>query len=508
MKKFFLFMAFSLSLTCCQDNLNVQDIDENNPSDRIIKKTKFGGDGNLDLLGYGYDITGEYLDPKSTRFNVIDINKLNESGENNIIIDDFLTNSKDNYFYYGINGLEYIKDINTKVISKNSGDNTFPLKVLGENLLGFTKTLNFDKDEANKKTILSKKLYAKSETAIKVKRLIINKTPSELYQFLSTDFKMHLNTYTPEQLISAYGTHVLTDITIGGRLWAEMISIDINIYSDSIKLKNLKTDLNASLQKIGLNTDNEVSISETETINRKNIIRNLHVGAIGGTKGIDISYDLIKDNPDKLETQEWINSVYDNKGKYAALAEVNWKKTYPIYEFIQDETKREAVKQAVIRYIEDWQINLLTVSPLIEWYNRSCNYHVYAPNTDWQFQGNEWKCKGPIGAYIFEKQVEGTVPLIQWYNTKYYYHSYTTNPNDNSFQGKDWKCDGNVGIYVYDTPQKGTIPLIQWRTSILLPNRKGKDVFFKTDPTWRPNLKYFPKSKSYSQNIAYVIPID
>lgn len=149
-------MAFSLSLTCCQDNLNVQDIDENNPSDRIIKKTKFGGDGNLDLLGYGYDITGEYLDPKSTRFNVIDINKLNESGENNIIIDDFLTNSKDNYFYYGINGLEYIQDINTKVISKNSGDNTFPLKVLGENLLGFTKILTFDKVEANKKTILSK----------------------------------------------------------------------------------------------------------------------------------------------------------------------------------------------------------------------------------------------------------------------------------------------------------------------------------------------------------------
>lgn len=501
-------MAFSLSLTCCQDNLNVQDIDENNPSDRIIKKTKFGGDGNLDLLGYGYDITGEYLDPKSTRFNVIDIKKLIDAENGKSPVDTIITKSQTTDFYYGSDALDYIKEINKTVFSKNGSNNSSPLNALGGNLLGFTATLNLDKNETSKKTILSKNSYAKSETIIKVKNLRINRIPSELYQYLSADFKMHLNTYTPEQLISAYGTHVMTDITVGGRLYSEFKSVYVENNSYSMKIKHVKAGLNVSLKIIGLNTDNDNTITDTETINKKNIIQNLHVRAIGGTKGIDISYDLTKDTPEKLETQEWINSVYDNKGKYAALAEVNWKKTYPIYEFIQDETKREAVKQAVIRYIEDWQINLLTVSPLIEWYNRSCNYHVYAPNTDWQFQGNEWKCKGPIGAYIFEKQVEGTVPLIKWYNTKYYYHSYTTNPNDNSFQGKDWKCDGNVGIYVYDTPQKGTIPLIQWRTSILLPNRKGKDVFFKIDPTWRPNLKYFPKSKSYSQNIAYVIPID
>ena len=35
--------------------------------------TRLAGDGKYDLLGFGYDVTGEYLHPRSVRSPVLDI---------------------------------------------------------------------------------------------------------------------------------------------------------------------------------------------------------------------------------------------------------------------------------------------------------------------------------------------------------------------------------------------------------------------------------------------------
>ena len=55
-------------------------IERNSPSFPQSVNTRSAGDGVYDILGYGYDITGPYLDTKSSRAIVFDTNKLLEKG--------------------------------------------------------------------------------------------------------------------------------------------------------------------------------------------------------------------------------------------------------------------------------------------------------------------------------------------------------------------------------------------------------------------------------------------
>ena len=78
MKKLFLFMSWvMLILSGCADE---DIIERNSPSFPQSVNTRSAGDGVYDILGYGYDITGPYLDTKSSRAIVFDTNKLLEKG--------------------------------------------------------------------------------------------------------------------------------------------------------------------------------------------------------------------------------------------------------------------------------------------------------------------------------------------------------------------------------------------------------------------------------------------
>lgn len=73
MKKLFLFMSWvMLILSSCADE---DIIERNSPSFPQSVNTRSAGDGVYDILGYGYDITGPYLDTKSSRAIVFTIRK-------------------------------------------------------------------------------------------------------------------------------------------------------------------------------------------------------------------------------------------------------------------------------------------------------------------------------------------------------------------------------------------------------------------------------------------------
>jgi len=46
---------------------------------------RFAGDGEYDVLGMGYDVTGEYLHPLSVKSPVLDINKYKQDHEGRLI---------------------------------------------------------------------------------------------------------------------------------------------------------------------------------------------------------------------------------------------------------------------------------------------------------------------------------------------------------------------------------------------------------------------------------------
>ena len=98
---------------------------------------------------------------------------------------------------------------------------------------------------------------------------------------------------------------------------------------------------------------------------------------VGGTYNLETGYPTI-------DKYSWEKSV---TAANAGLTKINWDKAYPIYEFISDPVKREQVKKAVIKYINDSQLSVLQLNPI---------YEMFAPTMDDRFYAFSWmkfKCK-------------------------------------------------------------------------------------------------------------------
>ena len=71
MKKLFLFMSWIiLALSGCSDESVIEPDSTSLPQS---VNTRTAGDGIYDVLGYGYDITEEYMGENSTKLRIIDV---------------------------------------------------------------------------------------------------------------------------------------------------------------------------------------------------------------------------------------------------------------------------------------------------------------------------------------------------------------------------------------------------------------------------------------------------
>ena len=192
MKKLFLFMSWvMLILSGCADE---DIIERNSPSFPQSVNTRSAGDGVYDILGYGYDITGPYLDTKSSRAIVFDTNKLLEKG---LITPYKLEESR---FRYS-SGKDVI-DFTTNMSSSLQMSTPGILKVIGGASLniafGGNSHYNSDYSFAYCTQQYIDSRYRISEADINVLKTCLTK------QFIE-----RLSTYTPEQIVEEYGTHVL-----------------------------------------------------------------------------------------------------------------------------------------------------------------------------------------------------------------------------------------------------------------------------------------------------------
>ena len=74
LKKLFWAVSLILNLCSCSD-LEELPFDSSSPSD--VVNTRVTTNERFDLLGHGYNVTSAYLNPKSGRESVLDIDKLN-----------------------------------------------------------------------------------------------------------------------------------------------------------------------------------------------------------------------------------------------------------------------------------------------------------------------------------------------------------------------------------------------------------------------------------------------
>lgn len=338
MKKLFLFMSWvMLILSGCADE---DIIERNSPSFPQSVNTRSAGDGVYDILGYGYDITGPYLDTKSSRAMVFDTNKLLEKG---LITPYKLEESR---FRYS-SGKDVI-DFTTNMSSSLQMSTPGILKVIGGASLniafGGNSHYNSDYSFAYCTQQYIDSRYRISEADINVLKTCLTK------QFIE-----RLSTYTPEQIVEEYGTHVLKDIYLGAKFEVYYMAKS----TSSSKKESINAGLGASLFSL-FKMDGKFQYDESLAITNKE--QSLYYFTIGGDPAVGVQGSLNPENSPSIDIGKWMASVKSSTPKFIDV-DNNSQSFIPIYELVTDPTKKQTLKAYIDNYIKSKEVCSISLYP-------------------------------------------------------------------------------------------------------------------------------------------------
>lgn len=338
MKKLFLFMSWvMLILSSCADE---DIIERNSPSFPQSVNTRSAGDGVYDILGYGYDITGPYLDTKSSRAIVFDTNKLLEKG---LITPYKLEESR---FRYS-SGKDVI-DFTTNMSSSLQMSTPGILKVIGGASLniafGGNSHYNSDYSFAYCTQQYIDSRYRISEADINVLKTCLTK------QFIE-----RLSTYTPEQIVEEYGTHVLKDIYLGAKFEVYYMAKS----TSSSKKESINAGLGASLFSL-FKMDGKFQYDESLAITNKE--QSLYYFTIGGDPAVGVQGSLNPENSPSIDIGKWMASVKSSTPKFIDI-DNNSQSFIPIYELVTDPTKKQTLKAYIDNYIKSKEVCSISLYP-------------------------------------------------------------------------------------------------------------------------------------------------
>mgnify|MGYP001541865815 FL=1 len=338
MKKLFLFMSWvMLILSGCADE---DIIERNSPSFPQSVNTRSAGDGVYDILGYGYDITGPYLDTKSSRAIVFDTNKLLEKG---LITPYKLEESR---FRYS-SGKDVI-DFTTNMSSSLQMSTPGILKVIGGASLniafGGNSHYNSDYSFAYCTQQYIDSRYRISEADINVLKTCLTK------QFIE-----RLSTYTPEQIVEEYGTHVLKDIYLGAKFEVYYMAKS----TSSSKKESINAGLGASLFSL-FKMDGKFQYDESLAITNKE--QSLYYFTIGSYPAVGVQGSLNPENSPSIDIGKWMASVKSSTPKFIDV-DNNSQSFIPIYELVTDPTKKQTLKAYIDNYIKSKEVYSISLYP-------------------------------------------------------------------------------------------------------------------------------------------------
>ena len=402
--------------SCSKDNI----IQDNKPPKPISTLSRTQGDGKYETLGYSYDITDDYMGTTAVHYPVIDVEAfvkdMPERFDNPFIgyintrifggsdAESFQKDIIENSNFQGSVG-----DISKKEEkTQEKGDGTFSASIT----TGFGAKTSY--------SYSSKYSFARADVYKKQRRYYLDASISTLSQYLTTNFKEDLNNYSANQLIQKYGTHILTDITIGGVYSMYYKSVIYESMSSEEKKKSVKGGVTYLLNSIGLGISGSWDKTEIEKRYKKNSTWECNIKSLGGnTSGTTITLPANQEPSISIDFGSWSASVDDT---HSVLIDVDWNKTYPIYELISDPQKKEELKKATEDYIMSKSIEVLPTACVYRSYNQNDHFYAtiyhptYGDKNEWKYEGSEFS--------IYTTQVKNTVPLYQYWNGRD--HFYTT----------------------------------------------------------------------------------
>lgn len=397
------------------------DMDEVLPLDVGTNKitTRQGSDGKYDLLGFSYDITGDYLHVDNAKKMVVDIKSFVEDTINNK--DRFYnptTIIANEEFYAGANIEEFLQDIKDKRISEGSSG----FKIGPLSLSGSAKVTN----EKNERYSYSNKYsFARVDIIKRVKRLYLDIVDAnDLMPYLSPAFISNLNRMTPEKFVDEYGTHVLFDISIGGRLQFNYRSVITETDNNTEKKKIVEAGAKTSIGVFGANGSSLHESTEIKNLNKKNYNWDIQICYHGGTNsGLTYSFNSNEGLTSiQFNKTQWEESVND---KSAALVDINWKKTLPIYEFISDATKKQQIKKAVENYLEGKKLQTMNLIPMYALFDINVHNCLYTTSLkEYLNYSTNNVLKHGVWFYVHKNQEPNTIPIYRVYDANGHDHIY------------------------------------------------------------------------------------
>jgi len=369
------------------------------------------GDGQNDLLGYGYDVTGEYANSSASKFLVIDIARLKSDQPTRVEWD--LSSKKFGEVIAGENALSYLKSLTDKLganlsiqdpDAKPSADGKTPSIPL------FKGSIQSSSD--NSSFYSSKYIYSSYSLKIQQKRVKLNAENELLKQYLTQSFINDVQNNSPQAIVSAYGTHILKDIVLGAKL-------DV-LYTSETTKSDVKTAASSGIEFniLGIFGFNTSQTSNTQKVD-ENTNQRLIFKAIGGEPSPSLFGNIpLGSTLPNISTQAWENS---SSLLNAEMIDISEGGLIPIWDLIADATKSAAVKSYVISYLLASKVKLSAV-PIYRYFNPTNGDHLYSKvNTtvgNYISEGSEFNAYPNLG-------VQNTVPVFRYYNATNGDHLYS-----------------------------------------------------------------------------------
>lgn len=252
-------------------------------------------------------------------------------------------------------------------------------------------------------------------------------------------------TKSPEELIYLYKTHVLLDISLGGRL---LFNYTANISNETTTLKKtskVEGGLGFFVKKFGINFKTSKTTDELKTNFNESRERQMYLKFYGGLgSGRTVNYDSEGYTSESVNISSWQQSITDRN---CGLIDIE--RMVPLYEFIDDPVKKAQVKAAIEKHIKDNQITELGEVPVYVYNNKKTTDHYFSTQNEPSISGGQYINEG-IVFYAFKEQKQGTVPVYTYFSKSQSAH-YLSTSNQPSIKGSYL----NEGIIFYAYNQLG-----------------------------------------------------
>ncbi|WP_162926617.1 MAC/perforin domain-containing protein [Pedobacter chitinilyticus] len=457
---------------------------QNNPKEEpapLIKKPGGGagvmiaGDGKYDLLGYGYDMTGDaFALENASDAPIIDMKRF-ETDFAHRVNTPTTTEGKQDY-YYGATAYEYVKDINRKKdfsASVSLGPKV-PAKD-GEHL--FTGNAGYKDSSNNNYSFNSRYSFAHFEATYRIKKIQFNGDVdiNLLKNYLTPEFLNNIVTYSADALVERYGTHVLTGISLGGRLRFDFSAALVNQATTEGKNRTVTGGLGFFTKLLGINLSTTLTTQEMTKSFNESRERRLSLSFSGGTNsGRSVSFDSNGNSSETVNISSWEQSVNANN-----CALIGVENAVPLQEFITDPIKKEQVRIAIENYIKARQIKLEYSKVLLyNFYSKQLG-HIFTIDSNFGTTNSGWIRIFNDPIYVYDSQKPGSVPVyIMQHRTRSVYCVTANNTIDLDV----WKEANYPVFYAYTAKDPNVYPIYQFYH----PKTPSYGYFY--DLTYRPLL--------------------